>query len=95
VLNPPAPALTFGDAPWQPGRETCACTLRGLQIYNSLLSLADIQAEMAAPLSTPAGANSVWYLNLNPTPTDIADKSGKGHHPAWVGTGRPALYEGP
>ena len=95
VLNPPAPALTFGDAPWQPGREMCACTLRGLQIYNSLLSLADIQAEMAAPLSTPAGATSVWYLNLDPTPSDISDKSGKGHHPAWVGTGRPTLYLGP
>ena len=93
--NPPAPALTFGDAPWQPGREMCSCTLRGLQIYNSLLPLSDIQAEMDSPLSTQAGANSVWYLNLNPTPSDISDKSGRGHHPAWVGIGRPTLYVGP
>ena len=94
-LNPPFPALTFGDAPWAPGQELCSCTLRGIQIYSSLLSLADIQSELAAPQSTVAGANSIWYLNANPTPTDISDKSGKGHHPAWVGNLRPTLYVGP
>ena len=94
-LNPPFPALTFGDAPWAPGQELCSCTLRGIQIYSSLLSLADIQNEITAPQSTVAGANSIWYLNANPTPTDISDKSGKGHHPAWVGNLRPTLYVGP
>ena len=92
--NPPSPALTFGDAPWQPGRETCACTIRGLQIYNALLSEADIASELASPLSTVAGAASIWYLNLNPTPNDITDKSGKGHHPSWVNaTKKATLYD--
>jgi hypothetical protein len=90
--NPPMPALTWGDAPWNPGAEVWNGVLRGFQIYNSRLSLANIQSEIATPLSTSAGAASIWYLNLNPTPTDIADKSGKGHHPAWVGSERPRLY---
>jgi len=91
--NPPSPALTFGDAPWNQGAELCSCTLRGIQIYNALLSEADIASELASPLSTVAGVASIWYMNLNPTPTDITDKSGAGHNPAWVGSNRPALYD--
>lgn len=93
--NPPSPALTWGDAPWNPGKEVWNGVLRGIQIYSSYLSLADIGNEVAAALSTPAGKNSIWYLNLNPTPSDISDKSGKGHHPVWVGNERPALYTSP
>ena len=89
---PPNPALTWGDAPWAPGNEVWNGILRGIQIYSTKLSLADIQSEVTSPLSTPAGANNIWYLNLNPTPSDISDKSGNGHHPSWVGNERPALY---
>lgn len=91
---PPAPALTWGDAPWNPGNEVWNGVLRGIQIYNTRLSLADIQSEINAPLSTSAGSASIWYMNVNPTPSDISDKSGKGHHPAWVGSARPGLYLG-
>lgn len=91
-VNPPAPALTFGDAPWQPGRELCSCTLRGIQIYAGLLSLADVQSELNSPQSTAAGIASIWYKNINPTPSDISDKSGAGHNPSWVGSNRPTLY---
>jgi hypothetical protein len=90
--NPPAPALTFGDAPWSPGRELCSCVLRGIQIYSSLLSPTDIQQEIASPLSTTAGGASIWYLNVNPTPTDISDKSGRGNNPVWVGPRRPGRW---
>lgn len=91
--NPPSPALTFGDAPWRYGGECLSGILRGLQIYNDKLSEADILSELASPLSTVAGAASIWYLNLNPTPSDITDKSGQGHDPSWVhGTNRPTLY---
>lgn len=93
VLNPPSPALTFGDAPWHPGQELCSCTLRGIQIYNNLLSLADVQSEISSPQSTAQGIASIWYKNINPTPTDISDKSGAGHHPVWVGSNRPTLYD--
>jgi hypothetical protein len=52
-------------------------------------------AEANSPLSTSAGSASIWYLNLNPRPDDISDKSGRGHHPAWVGNERPRLWTGP
>jgi hypothetical protein len=90
--NPPFPALTFGDAPWNPGNEVYDGVLRGIRVYATNLSLADIQSEANAPLSTAAGAAKVWYMNMDPTPTDISDKSGKGHQPAWVGSERPKLY---
>ena len=97
--NPPSPYLTFGDAPWQPGKECLSGILRGLQIYNTKLTEQEILDEMASPLSTATGVASIWYLNLNPTPTDITDKSGAGHHPSWLNaTKLPALwtlFEGP
>lgn len=93
-VNPPAPALTWGDAPWAPGNEVWNGILRGIQIYSSRLSVDDILAEIESPRSTAAGNASIWYLNLNPTPNDISDKSGKGHHPVWVGNQRPALHVG-
>jgi hypothetical protein len=66
--------------------------IRGIQIYSSTLSFQDVLNEVSRPLSTPAGASSIWYMNLNPTPTDISDKSGAGHHPEWVGSERPTLW---
>jgi hypothetical protein len=91
-VNPPAAALTWGDAPWNPGQEVWDGVLRGIQVYSGLLSPSDMLSEASAPLSTSAGANSIWYLNLNPTPSDISDKSGRGHNPVWIGAERPALY---
>lgn len=93
--RPPVPALTWGDAPWAPGQEVFNGVLRGIQIYSTNLSIADILAEANSPLSTSAGSASIWYLNLNPRPDDISDKSGRGHHPAWVGNERPRLWTGP
>ena len=90
--NPPAPALTLGDAPWAPGKEVWKGILRGIQIYSGLLSVTDMLQEASNPLSTAAGIDSIWYLNMNPTPSDISDKSGRGHEPVWVGNERPALY---
>jgi hypothetical protein len=88
TTNPPVPALTWGDAPWAPGGETWNGMLRGFQFYDALLSNAQIAAEIASPGSV----RTPWYLNLDPTPTDILDKSGSGHHPAWVGPLRPTLW---
>ena len=48
--------------------------------------------EAASPLSTSDGATYIWYINMNPTPTDIADDSGNGNNPSWYGTARPALW---
>ena len=92
--TPPAPALTFGDAPWNPGEEIMNGVLRGIQVYSAQLSMSDILSELNAPMTTSLGAQSIWYLNVNPTPGDISDKSGRGHHPNWVGNNRPTQWNG-
>jgi hypothetical protein len=101
--NPPAPALTWGDAPWivsenpnthGQGHEVYNGILRGIQVYSTSLSLADMLSEASSPLSTSSGAANIWYLNLDPRPDDISDKSGAGHHPEWVGSERPRLWTG-
>lgn len=89
---PPVPALTWGDAPWAPGNEVWNGMLSGIQVYQACLSVNDILAEAAAPSSTSLGRHSLWYQNLAPTPHDISDHSGRGHHPEWVGDERPALW---
>jgi hypothetical protein len=92
-LRPPSnPALTFGTAPWAIHAERLSGVLRGIRLYSASLSVADIVSEANAPLSTSAGSAGVWYMNMNPTPSDISDKSGRGHHPTWAGSGRPALW---
>lgn len=101
--NPPTPAIVMGQAPnvggvsWggYPGWEEFNGVIRGIQIYAGLLSLTDIQAEINAPASTTTGQNFMWYLKLNPTPTNVSDTSGREHHPSWNGSGRPNLYVGP
>ena len=89
---PSNPALNFGDAPWSRGNERLSGILRGIQLYNSALSVADILSEASTPLSTSAGSSAIWYLNMNPTPSDISDKSGKGHNPSWASSARPSLW---
>ncbi len=91
---PPSPTLTWGDAPWNESNEIMDGVIRGIQIYSAALSVSDILAEVNDPRSTSAGASHMWYLNLNPTPADISDKSGAGHDPSWVGSGRPLLWSG-
>ena len=102
--DPPTPCICVGQAPdlnglgansgfsWggYPGYEEYKGILRGFQFYSSLLTLANVTSELASPGSvvTP------WYLNLNPTPTDVTDKSGSGHNPLWDGASRPALWQG-
>jgi hypothetical protein len=84
--------LTWGDAPWAPGQEVWNGVLRGIQIYSNQLTIAEIMAEINAPLSTTNGQQNIWYLNVNPTPNDISDKSGRGNNPTWVDSLRPSLY---
>lgn len=94
--NPPAPAIVIGQAPnlngasWggYPGWEEFNGVIRGIQIYAGLLTLADIAAEMAAPKSSANGLQHIWYLNLDPRPSDVTDQKGVGtpHHPLWSGT---------
>ncbi len=94
--NPPVPAIVMGQTPnvgggsWggYPGWEEFNGIIRGIQFYSGLLSVADIQSEIATPMSTSAGQSLIWYLNLNPRPSDVTDKKGTGtaHDPSWDGT---------
>jgi hypothetical protein len=94
--NPPTPAIVMGQAPnlngasWggYPGWEEFNGIIRGIQMYSGLLSLADLQAEIATPKSSSAGRNLIWYLNVDPRPGDVSDKKDVGtpHNPSWAGT---------
>ena len=94
--NPPTPSIVIGQAPnlngasWggYAGWEEFNGIIRGIQLYSGLLSVNDILAEIATPKSTAAGTNLIWYLNLNPRPSDVSDMKGTGtaHNPSWNGT---------
>lgn len=90
--HPPQPTLTWGDAPWAPGKEVWNGVLSGIQIYQACLSVDEMLQEAALPGSTKAGKQSLWYLNTMPRPDDISDQSGNGNHPEWVGPERPTLW---
>jgi len=87
---PPNPALIIGDAPWNQGNEVWDGVIRGFQFYNTSLTLEEIAQEIASPgkIRTP------WYMNLDPTPEDISDKSVEKNNPSWVGPERPSLWSG-
>ncbi len=99
-INPPVPAIVVGQSPdlngasWggYGGWEEFNGMIRGMQFYSGLLSLADVKAEIATPKSSTSGSAKIWYFNINPTPTDVLDKSGKGHHGSWDGKDRPDLW---
>jgi hypothetical protein len=94
--NPPSPIICMGQAPDYQGNswggfegwEEFNGVIRGIQIYSDLLSVADIVTEIASPQSTTAGNTAIWYLNLNPRPSDVTDKKSGGtpHNPSWDGT---------
>ncbi len=92
-----SPHLIFGDAPWSPNNECMSGRFRGLQIYDTNLTLQQIQDRMDLSSNSSVVSNdpgSLWYVNINPTPDDITDKSGNGNDPSWHNSNRPTLYEG-
>ena len=90
IADPPVPVLVVGDAPWNAGHEVWDGVLRGFQFYDAAMTEEEVAYEIASPGST----RRPWYMNLNPKPSDIADKSGNGHGPTWVGNERPTLWTG-
>jgi hypothetical protein len=93
--QPRTPRITFGDSPWYADyqHERMSGVIRHIKIFTTSLSQADVLSEAASEsLATGAGQTSVWYMNINPTPSDISDKSGRGHNPTWASSARPTLY---
>ncbi len=104
--SPSAPAFYWGTSDWRSGTggantndETPNGALRGFCIVNSGaltnaqiagVSALDTDAAVAAYLS--GQSLSPWFINMNPTPTDVADKSGAGHSPSWANALRPTLW---
>jgi hypothetical protein len=83
----------------EPRWEEMTGTLRGLQMYTQVLTEAQIIARAALDhdgdvlaLNTMDAITSLHFLNMNPTPDDVTDKSGNGNHLAWDGAGRPTLW---
>lgn len=93
-----SPGLVFGGNAWAPTTENLDGLFRGLMIFQGILTVADVtaldpkedDAAVAAVISSRGLSSSLWYYNMNPTPDDISDKSGNGHHPAWVDSGNKA-----
>ncbi len=100
---PPSPIICIGQTPddgsgaswggysrW----EEQNAIIRGIQIYSSALTEAQIlalegletDAEVLAA-NRDLGITSLWYLNMNPRPTDVTDKrdTGTPHDPVWDG----------
>lgn len=103
VLNNASdPCIVFGDAPWNPNNERASSIQRGFAIFDTDLTTAQIEAltvieqdaGFIAECTSLGVLANLWYLNMNPTPSDISDKSGNGNHPAWLNANRPTLYEG-
>lgn len=92
---PTSPALSWGTAPWQPNVENGYDMHRGWQQYAAVLTLPQILARIDLTTNASvvaADPGSLWYVNLNPTPSDVQDKSGAGHHPSWQNSNRPTLW---
>lgn len=98
------PAFYFGGSDWSAdccgsgtNNETPSGRLRGIQLYSTYLSDADVATEAANQTSntplTAAGIANVWYMNQNPRPTAITDQSGAGHTPSWANANRPAEWD--
>lgn len=93
--TPPSDCIVWGDAAWSPGNEGFGGDCRGIQIYEAAKSAAQCSALAALETNAQTLASSdnanLWFLNMNPTPSDITDKSGAGHSPSWVNANRPSL----
>lgn len=94
--------IICGCSPWRANTpssgqndETPCGSHRFFKMFDAALTISDIATEAAYEGNsavTAAGIASVWYMNINPTPTDVTDKSGEGHNPGWATANRPTLY---
>lgn len=102
--SPSAPAFYWGTSDWRSGSagantndETPNGKLRAFCIVDSG-ALTNAQIAAISALNTDADVTSYlsgqsltpWFINMNPTHTDVSDKSGAGHSPSWANSNRPS-----
>jgi len=98
IGTPADPAFYLGASDWtttfgDQNSETPGAVIRHVLLYDRALSQAEIEAK--ADLTTNDTTDpDIWYSNIDPTPTDITDKSGAGRTPTWDNANRPALFTG-
>ena len=102
---PGSPCFSIGPSPWSrdPGgssgqnEETPDSIIACPKIFtDGEMDLADVIEEMLSGLDTPvtaAGIASVFYMSTYMTPSDISDKSGENHDPAYANAHEPDLWE--
>jgi len=94
-----APPNGDNSASWgnYQGREQFKGIQRGYQFYDALVGTSSgtptiaNTADIATELASPGSVRTPWYLNLNPTPSDVTDKSGSGNHPSFPASS-PSLW---
>jgi hypothetical protein len=100
------PIFCFGASPWRDGLGGAGATstdesfggvLRGIRLFSTgYMSISDIQKEGNGYYNYPEtsiGTENLFFINMNPVPSDIRDKSGTGRHFAWGNNAaRPNLY---
>jgi hypothetical protein len=97
--SPPSMKFRMGVSPWTAsGSANAECpsgVVRHVLMYDAALTLSEIQAKAARVYDDSVAVDSrCWYSNINPTPSDVSDKSGAGHSPSWANANRPSLYTG-
>jgi hypothetical protein len=100
--DPPSQGLVWGGAPWVQarGNEIYNGIIRGIRIYKSYLSDADLLSEICQPLSSAVGRSNLWYLRMNTDPANLAcDPSPPGRVgamplPVWSTTRKATLWRG-
>lgn len=102
LTSPSAPAFYFGCSDWTAGQAGATTNVenpyghhRSFAGFNAALTASECQTELASDLDTPqtaGGLASAWYINKNPTPSDVSDKSSAGHSPSWANARRPTLW---
>lgn len=65
--------------------------MRHILIYKRGLSTAEADAKFALTADDTSDPD-IHYSCINPTPTDITDKSGQGNTPSWPNSNRPTLW---
>jgi len=99
AITPTSPAFIIGCSPWtdsgSTNNETPNAVINGIRLFDTVLTITDIATEASVAddsAATAAGQANTWYINDNPTHTDVTDKSGEGHNPSWANANRPTLW---